>query len=511
MRRRRLLLVRDRFGVKPLYIARHAGGIWFASEMRALLAAGVPARVRPDALRHSVFNAWVNGPHTPIEAIDRLLPGTYLEIDLDSLAARSSTWYDPVQEVDVERSAALDDRSRAEALDMLEATLRGAVRRRLMGDCPIGTMCSGGIDSSLVAAFARDEQPGIHAFNAAIVDQPEVNEAAWAELVAGAHDLELHTANFDEATWRAGFVAATLHNEFPLVHPGTVPMASVAELAAADGVKVLLSGEGADELFGGYAFLHGPEYAAFQIAVLSRLGQANAHIRRLLGRQRGATRQLLRALGRDLPPGRPQPDRFDGPCAAAVAYVAEVRARAGEGYRHHAGRRRALEAALATDLSVYLPHLLNRQDKNTMQFSVETRVPFLDPEVVGFVLNLPLEFRVLPQRKGILRELAARRLPKGIAERPKIGFGFPIKRYFRTARPEFLLDGHLRQVLEISAEEWIATATAANEDLSLLLWSAEVWCRGVLDGATPDEIDQSLWLEPIRIDAAPSVGSSRRP
>jgi hypothetical protein len=66
-------------------------------------------------------------------------------------------------------------------------------------------------------------------------------------------------------------------------------------------------------------------------------------------------------------------------------------------------------------------------------------------------------------------------------------------------------------VLEISAEEWIATATAANEDLSLLLWSAEVWCRGVLDGATPDEIDQSLWLEPIRIDAAPSVGSSRRP
>jgi asparagine synthase (glutamine-hydrolysing) len=452
-------------------------------------------------LRHSVFASWANGSATLVEGVERVLPGTYLEIQLDALTTRSVSWYDPLEAVDVERAVALGRASREDATRALEAALRSSVRRRLMGDCPIGAMCSGGIDSSLVAAFARDEQPGIHAFNAAIVDQPEWNEADWAELVAREHDLELHTAACDAAGWRAGFVGATLHNEFPLVHPGTVPMAAVASLAHQDGVKVLLSGEGADELFGGYEFLHRRDYADFQVQAAPAAARLRAYAGRALGRQRGLTRLGLRAAGRPLPPGRPPPDPIGGAFPPAVEYVVAGRARAFEAYRHHRGPRRRLEAALAADLRSYLPHLLNRQDKNTMQHSVETRVPFLDPEVVALALNLPLELRMLPLRKGILRDLAARHLPTGVATRPKIGFGFAVKDYFQQARTEFLVDGRMRDVLEVPARDWSALVGGADDDLELLLWSGEVLCRS-LGGESAEAIEQALWLDPIGPQAA---------
>src|SRR5207248_9175627 len=95
VRRRRLLLVRDRFGVKPLYLARHAGALWFASELRALLAAGMPARARADVLAHSVAYGWANGRETPLEGIDRVLPGTLLEVDVATRGIDERRWHDP--------------------------------------------------------------------------------------------------------------------------------------------------------------------------------------------------------------------------------------------------------------------------------------------------------------------------------------------------------------------------------------------------------------------------------
>src|SRR4051812_6453400 len=142
LRERRLVLARDRFGVKPLYVARFGGALWFASEMRALLAAGAPREADPQVLLQSIAAGWVTGPWTPLRGVRAVLPGTLVEVSLDTLEERSRMWYAPEDVVDAERAAALGRRSRAALRDELQDTLRTAVRRRLMGDVPVATMCS---------------------------------------------------------------------------------------------------------------------------------------------------------------------------------------------------------------------------------------------------------------------------------------------------------------------------------------------------------------------------------
>jgi asparagine synthetase B (glutamine-hydrolysing) len=174
-------------------------------------------------------------------------------------------------------------------------------------------------------------------------------------------------------------------------------------------------------------------------------------------------------------------------------YERAVRDRALEAYGEHRGARRRYEAALLASLRTYLPHLLNRQDKNTMQRSVETRVPFLDPSVARFALNLPLELRVEPERKTLLRELGARVLPPGIAERPKIGFGFDTDRYLGAARPDFLGDGALREALEVAREDWGPRVAELRGQPRMLATTAEILLRGLIGGESPETIDRALW------------------
>jgi asparagine synthase (glutamine-hydrolysing) len=469
-RRRRLLLVRDRFGVKPLYVARHAGSLWFASEMGTLLEAGLPRKANHDELAHAVRYGWANGRLTPVRGIERVLPGTVVSVDLETLSASERRWYDPLDAVDTERMAALARLSREEAGAAVEHELRASVRRRLMADVPVGTMCSGGIDSSLITAMARDEQPGIRAYNASVGDQPEYDEGPWAEKVAGALGVELRTVRMTAESWRAELVDVVRHVEYPLTHESSVPMAQIAALAHSDGVKVLLSGEGADELFGGYEHLHGREHADFLARGRPAERAARAVYRRM---QRLRERRVWRS-------------------ESAKDWELGVERRARAAYRHHRGARRRLEAALAADLETYLPHLLNRQDKSTMRASIETRVPFLDPGVVELAFNLPLEARVEPRHKGVLRDLAGRLLPEGVAQRPKLGFGFEADRYIsEKARPEFLSEGSLRAWLyDTPWREMPENPTGYD---ALLLWTGEIWCRVVLEGQPVDAVNEALW------------------
>jgi asparagine synthase (glutamine-hydrolysing) len=492
--RRRVMLARDRFGVKPLYLARREGALWFASEVGALLAAGLPAAARPDVLAHTIGYGWAEGPQTPFAEIERLAPGTLLEIDLETLTAAERRWYDPAAAVDPERMAALAGAGRGELADELEAELRASVRRRLMADVPVGTMCSGGLDSSLITALAREEHPRIVAYNAAVTDQPGSDEGPWARLVAGELGVELRTAPMDAAAWRGGLVRAVRHHEFPLMHESSVPMAMIAALAHGDGVKVLLSGEGADELFAGYDFLHGAEYRD----VLPATARLRQHLELMRARadalRRRGGRGLWRGLRRRSSGGGAAPGFLPAWAASAAAHAEAVHERGGRAYAHRPGPERALEAALLGDLSTYLPHLLNRQDKNTMQASIETRVPFLDPAVVALALNLPVSARTQPLRKGVLRDLGARHLPRAVSRRAKVGFGFDVRSYLApAARPEFLRDGVLRDTLEIPRAQWDDLAASAASPGALRLWTGEIWCRQFLEGQEDAAVEAALW------------------
>ena len=153
-----LWLARDHFGIKPLYIARTAAGIAFSSEIAALLAGGVPRRPNVAGLRHALELGWTNGPETPLADVRRLTPGAMIAVDVRTLRSTELRWFDPIELVDADLSADLE-RAGPAIVDRVEAVLRASVKSRLMTDVPLGTMCSGGVDSSLITAFAREEMP----------------------------------------------------------------------------------------------------------------------------------------------------------------------------------------------------------------------------------------------------------------------------------------------------------------------------------------------------------------
>ncbi len=177
----------------------------------------------------------------------------------------------------------------------------------------------------------------------------------------------------------------------------------------------------------------------------------------------------------------------------------DARERGAALYRHHADARARLEGVLLAGLECGpLPQLLNRMDKNAMQHSVETRVPFLDPEVVSLAVNLPLEERIGPQVKGILRDAALARLPKAIARRPKQGG--PVldgPRFLDSAtRADFLEHGLMREILGVPAPAWEGTVAALTRKRKVVWWTAEIWCRLFLDDRPADNVADELWLRP---------------
>jgi asparagine synthase (glutamine-hydrolysing) len=264
----------------------------------------------------------------------------------------------------------------------------------------------------------------------------------------------------------------------------------MAERARRQGIKVLLTGEGADELFGGYAKLHQRALAEF----LPASQQALQHLEPFLFDPSLRTLRLaaikVMMLRRTATAVKPAWPHLVGPVADSGT-SAELKA----AYQHHAGARRSLETALLVHLDHTLPHLLNRMDKNMMQAGVEARVPYLDPRVVDFALNLPLEMRVGPWTKGILRDVARRLLPWTIAHRPKFsGMDFDAGIWIdRAANPRFLTDGLVRDALGVPAQEFADTLASARGAFRVRLWSTEIWYRSAFAGDSLADIEQELW------------------
>lgn len=496
VRQGRVLLCRDRFGVKPLYVARFADAVWWASEPAALIAAGVPSEPLDTAWSSLCTGSYLGGKETLLREVTRLEPGSWMSISLKDGATESWRWHVPASEVDPATAAGLERKSRSELVSDLETTLRTAVHGTLLSDATVGTLCSGGLDSSLVTALAAERMPDIVAFSASYAGDGRLQEGPAAQRVADALGIELELIEVTPSSWRRAFVPATVHHGVPIANASAVTVAQLAERARELGVKVLLTGEGADELFGGYEQLHATELSAFlpwyhrfvRYAEPALLGSPKEvlHPLSLLRRAADLVRQTLGPPPTStwLPVFRPEASP-GAPSELSMAYA------------HHGGERGELETALLSHLDYSLCWLLNRMDKNVMQASVEARVPFLEPAVVKLVLNLPLEARVGPWSKGILRDVARRVLPWSAAHRPKIyGMAFDSRVWIEdAANPRFLTDGLLRDTLRIPKNEFQATVVAGDRIAKVRLWSAEVWCRSALAKQSIKEIEHDLWLD----------------
>ena len=454
-RKGEVILARDRLGTKPLYWAQHAGAVWFASEIEALLQAGVPRVMNRAMLAKVLSFGWDGGEPTAIDGIRRVMPGTLVRIDVASLRCSNERWYDLLDEVKPELQAELAARSRGELRAMLDAELDAAVEGRLMGDAPVGTFCSGGLDSSLITAMARRKRRGISALVASLEDSDTVDEARYARLVARRLGLELDVVRVTPEGWRQAFVDAVRHHEAPLPNPTPVALSQLADAAHRHGIKAVLVGDGADTLFGANWGRHREAFR--RVLPRSALYRRRAVALRRLGPRRAAAEIARRTVRRGTPPVAPV--RFGGETMLEdAARVQAIRAYGGS------GPRAELAGGLLADLSLTMPHLLNRWDGNAMQHAVEVRLPFLDRGVVSLALNLPLEARVMPRgHKGILSEVAAAHLPPAVLRRSKIaGLLLGSNRWIvEAARPEFLRDGMLREILEIDADRWGSCVDAA--------------------------------------------------
>src|ERR1043166_3065227 len=492
----RLLLARDRLGIKPLYYAITDDEIVFASEIKAILASGA---VRPEfneaVLPEFLANRFVAGDETFFRGIHKLMPGRTFSWSMPDGVARRRYWKPPAPD---ERTDVSLERAASDVRDRLSAV----VRSHLMSDVPLGLFLSGGLDSSAIAALmAPMVREPIRSFSVGFAEA-EANELGYARLVADAVGAEHREIVLKPEEFFSALPNLIWHEDEPIAHASSVPLHFVSRLARQH-VKVVLTGEGSDELFLGYPWYRatvwnerlGRMYFPFMPDKLRVRTKALA--RRLPRRLRRYTERSFLALD----PG-PRglfyenfavfPDRLRGNILADRA-LAECDPYTECLRRYEESDGDMLARMSAADLQTYLVELLMKQDQMSMAASIESRVPFLDHAFVEHVVRLPSSLKVRGlTTKAVLREAVKDLVPKEILTRGKMGFPVPMGKWLRGAFAplvdEFVLSPRARErglfnraAVERLAEEHRSGARPHGDRLWLLI-NLEMWQRIFLDG-----------------------------
>lgn len=473
-----LYLARDAFGVKPLYHAKSGGAFYFASEMKALLAAepGL-ARLSRAGLAAALEWRYFPAPLTPFEGIAKLRPGHCLTVG--SSGAMREERFAPLP-------AAPWEGSRDDALERLQRLTDDAVRRQMVADVPVGVLLSGGVDSALVASFAVEHASSkLTAFTVGFEGDFEKNELKEAAETAALLGLAHEAVTVAPGDFMGLMERLVWHLEEPTATTSAVPLFLLSGQIARTH-KVVLSGQGADELWGGYR----RHLAESLRADAAWLPPSLARV--IAGLPVGEKLRKAAAMAAE-------PDDEARYCAARWLFAPEQRvALTGSAgscrehllpYRAELAGKDSLSKALYWDARTQLPDdLLLYTDKAAMAHGLEVRVPLLDAELASFAESLPPSFKVGGLRqKLLLKQLAERRLPAAIVQRKKIGFETPVEGWFRRELSSLLREtlcgpsARLRDVMDRNAVEQMVTRHLAGQgDHSrrlFFLFSLELWLR----------------------------------
>jgi asparagine synthase (glutamine-hydrolysing) len=497
--RERLLLARDRLGVKPLYWTQAGTRLIFGSEIKAILASGaVQARLRDEAVPELLSTRSLAGDETLFAGIKSVAPGHVLAFAGGRVAPRRY-WSIP------KPSADRPERSRAEDVRRFRALLEESVRLRLMSDVPLGVFLSGGLDSSAIAALMAPMMGRpLETFSVAFADRA-YNELAYAREVARSLGANAHEIVIDDRDFFAALPRLVWHEDEPIAHPSSVPLHVVSTLASRH-VKVVLTGEGSDELLAGYgryprALLNwraGRFYSRLPAALRSRIA---ARVSVLSGTAGRYARRSFLAIDH-----APELTFFDNFAAINVRRLRQIltprltdRLRTEVVYEgllarfNEEGRGSELDRVLYTDLSTYLVELLMKQDQMSMSASIESRVPFLDHHLVEFAATLPTDRKLSGfTTKRILRDAVADVVPASVRTRSKMGFPVPFGQWMRGAwndvARDVLMDRRTRErelVLPHAADTLLHEARAGLPGAADAVWSLlnlELWHRTFIDG-----------------------------
>ncbi len=424
-------LFRDRLGILPLYYYVDSRIFAFASEIKALFPAIGSARVDHDSLHDYLAHRAVPAPHTFIENVRKVPQGHHLVVERDGTVRMDAYWkLDTVPRV--------RDISRREAVALVRGALKDSVREALVADVPVGTYLSGGVDSSLITAMVADARHGaaLHTFSAGFGDA-RLDETSYARQVAALVGSTHHEVLVTPDDFQRNWSALSWHRDAPLSEPADVAVFRLAQLARRN-VKVVLSGEGSDELFGGY-----PKH---RFAGITRwAGPVPAPALRRLEASLPARRERLSVAMRALSETSPA-ERLRGwfaPFTSAErdALLSRPPARSALG-PYLEGRGDALHRMLYADVHSWLAdNLLERGDRMSMAASLELRPPFLDHRLVELAFALPSRMKVRGRTtKWIVKEVAREYLPAEIVDRPKVGFKVPLDEWFRGGLQEMAFD-----------------------------------------------------------------------
>lgn len=498
-----LLLVRDSFGVKPLYYTLQNSCLFFASEIKALLPMiHSLGPIDATALHRYVSFLWCPGESTPLRNIKKLNPGELIWAK-DGVIFEKAIWHQlPVFYV------TKSSMNESEAISGTEHHLQKAVHRQMVADVTVGAFLSGGLDSSSVVAFARQQNPNIRCFtieSAGGADLGTSDDLPYARHVAHHLGVPLEIVQVDPTRIAEDLANMVVQLDEPLADLAPLNVLYISQLAKQCGIKVLLSGAGGDDLFTGYrrhrALLAErywnwlPDSALQMLASLANtLDQRSAWGRRLRKAFDGA---ILKGDARlvnyfvwsrrdDLQ------DLYTNEFRIAIE-EAEADAPMMQFLANLPNDLMPLEKMLALEQRFFLAdHNLNYTDKMSMAAGVEVRVPFLDLELVEFAQRIPTCYKQRgAQGKWVLKKAMEPYLPKDVIYRPKSGFGVPLRRWIRFELRELLADllsdESLRQrglFNSVAVKKLITANDTGKIDASYTLLSLmciELWCRRFID------------------------------
>jgi asparagine synthase (glutamine-hydrolysing) len=520
-----LLLARDRLGIKPLYYASTGSELVFGSEIKALFASGcIRPRFNAEVLPEFLSTRFVSGDDTFFHGIRKLLPGHVLTWSAAKGIRTRRYWHLPAP------SPELSDVPYDVQAKDLRARLEASVESHLMSDVPLGVFLSGGLDSSALAAMmsrlraqgassgqARDP---VQSFSVGFAEE-EANELPYARMVAKAIGAEHRDVTVTPSDFFDALPHLVWHEDEPIAFPSSVPLYFVARLAR-NHVKVVLTGEGADELFLGYNRyrvtmwndrLGRPYWAAMPQAVRngvrrmvqalpSRLGRVgertflaldpgirNLFLENFAVYTEGFQRQLLS-----------HPEMLD----SRDPYAVQMQC-----YDEAPGN--ILDRLSRTDLQTYLHELLMKQDQMSMAASIESRVPFLDDRLVEHVAALPSDRKVrMWQTKAIFRDAVRDLIPAEILTRKKMGFPVPVGAWLRDGFwpivQEFVLGpratsrGFFDRSSLVRMADDHRSGRGKHGDRLWLLVNLEIWQRIFCEGEDPASVMQVLNANPLGQD-----------
>ena len=469
-------LVRDRFGKKPLYYTSDDKHVLFASEMKVLLQVG--ENLKPDRQRLMEWSLYRNvdfgSPRTLVENIFSLPAGHFINIR-DGRIGAPKRYYSVESEINAATYARFDHQPRADVVAEIESLLLTGVRERLVSDVPLGVLCSGGVDSSLITALCARYRKDVAAFHVSVAGYPEMDESRYAEQVTGMLGIDLFTCQLERDNFCRNLPRAVYHSDVPLTHPNSVAYLLVSELARKHGTITLMSGEAADEIFGGY--MH--RYRRYRQLLRARrlLRYLPTKLRQIISLAAHACNGVQAT---ELP-------GYGNGLAQSIAMIDgftrdELRSGCTDAYRFVSNDGdRAVLGAMLGDLTNFLSPLLRRLDRMSMAASVECRVPFLDHRLIKKAVNLPLSYRLHGSTdKWILKEIAAHYLPRDIVYRKKVGFPLPLVDYLAPlAQEELFRGGFCVEFLQLQRKGLTEAISTWKHDVEgfFTLLTLEIWGR----------------------------------